>query len=191
MDFSDAGNAQGSGGKQRKVHTVIAPDLPDHTDSMEWDGAIDEPPNEEHENYEEPEHYEEHLAKIMNTMQEGDPHLQQELFKIIQEGDSQVQQLSDLAAIETRPAKDPQKLAGLAREIAAIPEADTTPHRSKRTAASADQASAERAEKLKAARNLDFPCSDGNKTTPKPSSWIAAKLQTKKIPHKKTTEGYK
>jgi hypothetical protein len=86
-----------------------------------------------------------------------------------------VQQLSDLAAIETRPAKDPQKLAGLAREIAAIPEADTTPHRSKRTAASADQASAERAEKLKAARNLDFPCSDGNKTTP--NSTYATKRQ--------------
>jgi hypothetical protein len=50
-----------------------------------------------------------------------------------------------------------------------IPKAHMSLHRSKRRAALADQDSGERAEKLKAARNLDSLCTNGNESSPKPS----------------------
>jgi hypothetical protein len=48
--------------------------------------------------------------------------------------------------------------------FAAIPEASTPSRKSKRRAASADEHSLERAEKIKAAKNLDAPLKQGNQT---------------------------
>jgi hypothetical protein len=115
MDLYDVGNAQDSGGKQNKVYMIntpdLTPDLPDHNDSMERDEVEVVPSGDEHVDYEEQEDYEEHLSTIMNELQEGDPKVQQEILKIIQEDDSLGQKL----ALETGPAKEQQKSAGLAR----------------------------------------------------------------------------
>jgi hypothetical protein len=67
------------------------------------------------------------------------------------------------------PAKVVQTSEEKARDLATVPEADTTSRRSKRRAASADQDSGERAEKLKATRNLHAPCNNDNENTPTPS----------------------
>jgi hypothetical protein len=57
------------------------------------------------------------------------------------------------------PAK---KKAVIQREIAAIPEASTLSHKRKRRAQSPDKHSLDRAERMKAARNLDFTSENGN-----------------------------
>jgi hypothetical protein len=48
------------------------------------------------------------------------------------------------------------------KALAAIPEASTPSHRSKRRASTADQSSLEQAERIKAARNLDSTPKSGN-----------------------------
>jgi hypothetical protein len=54
-------------------------------------------------------------------------------------------------------------------DLAAIPEADTPTRRSKRRADTADQPSLERAERIKAARNMDATPNKGNNTMPQTS----------------------
>jgi hypothetical protein len=54
-------------------------------------------------------------------------------------------------------------------DLAAIPEADTPTRRSKRRADTADQPSLERAERIKAARNMDATPNKGNITMPQTS----------------------
>jgi hypothetical protein len=51
------------------------------------------------------------------------------------------------------------------RELAAIPEADTPSRKSKRRVNSGDEHSLDRAERIKAARNLDFAPEKGNSST--------------------------
>jgi hypothetical protein len=61
------------------------------------------------------------------------------------------------------PVYDPEKMkAVVQRDKAAIPEASTPSRKSKRRAQSTDEHSLDRAERIKAVRNLDFTSEKGN-----------------------------
>jgi hypothetical protein len=82
MDISDVGNAQRSGGKQNKEYMINTLILPDHVDLM--DRAVDM----EGLSGDDDVDNEEHSEKIINKLQEDEPKVQQEILKLIQEGDS-------------------------------------------------------------------------------------------------------
>jgi hypothetical protein len=169
MKSSEVGSAQGRGGKQHKEYMINTMILPDHVVLTDRAMGMEGLSGGDHVDNEEQEDYEEHLAKIMHKimheLQEDNPKMQQEILKLIQEGGSLGQKITR----ETLPAKVVQTSEEKARDLAAVPEADTTSRRSKRRAALADQDSGERAEKLKATRNLDAPCNNDNENTPTPS----------------------
>jgi hypothetical protein len=77
--------------------------------------------------------------------------------------DDEVQEALDVSVV--RPAKD----AAAQQEMAAIPAADTPSRKSKRRADSVDEHSLERAERMKAACNLDLSAGKGTKTRPNSS----------------------
>lgn len=121
----------------RKVYKLTVPGMADKDDTMEWNEIVDDS-EEDDVTYDDA-----YFDK-----------LQRDLL-----GDQSEEQPTE--AIMPSLMANTDSMASV-QSLAEIPEAITPSRRSKRRASSADQDTGERAEKIKAARNLDVMKDKGN-----------------------------